>query len=68
MSAKVSKLVKLERKYPGIINYTDSLRDQGLSYRKIAHEITKKYLVGVSHESVRVYILRQGKKGKQRKR
>ena len=57
MSAKVPKLVKLEQKYPGIINYTDGLRDQGYSYRKIAHEITKKYIVGVSHESVRQYIL-----------
>ena len=62
MSYRVTKIVKLERRYPGIINYTDSLRGQGYSYRKIAHEITKKYVVGISHESVRQYnLMRQGK-------
>jgi intein-encoded DNA endonuclease-like protein len=62
MSYRVLKIVKLERKYPGIINYVDSLRYQGYSYRKIAYEITKNYVVGISHESVRQYcLLREGK-------
>jgi intein-encoded DNA endonuclease-like protein len=63
MSYNVSKIIKLERKYPGITNYVDSLRGQGYSYRKIAHEVTRNFVVGVSHETVRQYILiRQGKK------
>jgi hypothetical protein len=57
MSYKVSKIVKLERRHIGIINYTDSLLDQGYSYRKISQMIIEKYHIGMSYESIRQYDL-----------
>lgn len=52
---KPPKILKLATKYPDIVNFTDNLLREGLSYRKIAYQIRKRYTIGMSHESVRLY-------------
>ena len=55
MTSKPPKILKLVNKYPDIVNFTDRLLAQGLSLRNIAYQIRKKYVIGMSHESVRLY-------------
>ena len=58
MENKIPKIIRLERQCCiGIVNLVDSLLDKGISYRKIAKEVIKKYLVGISYESIRDYDL-----------
>jgi len=54
--SKLPKIIKLEKKHKGIIAMTDLLLKRGLSYRKIAKEIRKTYLVNLSYQSVRRYV------------
>lgn len=43
------------KEFSGIIHFVDSMLDRGHSYRKIARAVIKKYVVGISHESIRKY-------------
>lgn len=51
------KIIKMERNYCGIINYTDQLLNSGYSFRVIAKKLREKFACNISHESVRQYRL-----------
>ncbi len=51
----VPKIVKMEEKYPGIVNSTDKLLNEGLSYRKVAEQLRIRFHCSISYESVRQY-------------
>jgi len=54
--SKLPKIIKLEQRgCKGIINKTDQLLSQGLSYRKIAKELMRIYLVPISYQSIKRY-------------
>ena len=55
MSARIPKLIKLEKKYSGIIAYCDILLDSGQSLRNISELLISKYHCCISYESIRIY-------------